>query len=491
MAWEFNHQEAMAFINSKTEYLTVCEKLFDIYNRNLTPYLEERIDADMQSPNSRSECKSRLAPINILPKIVNKLSGVYSINPDRNIAGMEAPAFTELLSRTNFDSDMRLANRFLNLFRLVAIEPVAAYNAELGRHIPNSISMLRVYPAHKFLLMDDGTIDKNVVAFIKIIGSSQKITADIYGKQSVRNVMVFEAYTKDAFIKFDTEGICEKQVTLEDGTTKMVPDVSVNEFGEIPVVWFSRDIVTTMPSIDRDTYSMVTLLPLLFSDMNYALKYKCFSVMYTIGLSAPAGAMAPNSILKFDKDSAIIGDNQGELSQISPTVAVSEMLDAINAQYSMWLESRGIKMSSIGNGSTQSQNASGISKAIDQGEVTEDVVYQRDIMMIAENHLFNLMGKFLGVNLRVNTTFSEVSLLPETNTEKDNRIIAKLQNKLISWEQAIKQTNPEMTAKDLEEMKLDIRMQEVTEDLKKDVSDLNPLKQKREELANMDDTIED
>lgn len=466
MAWQFNHSEVMEFIRSQQGYLENCEKLFDIYNRNLTPYLEERIDRDMQSVNSRMECKSRLAPINILPKIVNKLSSVYSINPDRDMTGMDKNLFDEMLKATNFDSDMRQANRYLNLFRIVAIEPVAGIDLD-GNPMLNTVSMLRVYPAHKFLLMDDGTIDKRVVCFIKIIGTACKTTLDERGLPVNRNVVVYEAYTRTQFIRFDSEGIMQTTIQIPqlDGSiaTDEVDDIRVNEFGEIPVVWMTRDVVTTMPPADYDTYSMVTLLPLLFSDMNYALKYKCFSVMYTIGLSAPKGAMAPNSILKFDKDSAVIGDNQGELNQISPTVAVSEMLEAIGAQYSMWLESRGIKMSSIGSGSTQTSNASGIAKAIDQGEVIEDVVYQRDLVMNMEEKLFSLIGKFLGNNLRVITSFSETSLLPETNTEKDNRIIEKLKNKLISWSQAIKQTNPELTAVQLQEMIAEIKLHEMEE----------------------------
>lgn len=468
MAWQFNHAEVMEFIRSQQGYLENCEKLFDIYNRNLTPYLEERIDKDMQSLNSRAECKSRLAPINILPKIVNKLSSVYSINPDRDMTGMDKGLFDELLKSTNFDSEMRQANRFLNLFRIVAIEPVAGVDAD-GVPLVNTISMLRVYPAHKFLLMDDGTIDKRVICFIKIIGSARKTTLDERGIPVSRDVVVYEAYTDTQFIQFDNEGVTKTMLEFQDESGNIIRDgvdnIKPNEFGKIPIVWMTRDVVTTMPPKDVDTYSMVTLLPLLFSDMNYALKYKCFSVMYTIGLSAPKGAMAPNSILKFDKDSNIIGDNQGELNQISPTVAVSEMLEAIYAQYSMWLESRGIKMSSIGGGSTQTSNASGIAKAIDQGEVIEDVVYQRDIVTNMEEKLFSLMGLFLGNNLRVTTSFSETSLLPETNTEKDNRIIAKMQNKLISWSQAIKQTNPELTTLQLQEMIAEIKAKELEEKL--------------------------
>lgn len=462
MAWKFNHSEAMCFILSKQSYLSCAERLYDIYNRNITPYLCERITEDFESENSRKEVISRISTINILPKIVNKLSSAYKVSYEREC--QDKKLLEDTVTSLNLNRKMQLCNTFLNLFRIVAIEPVAGMKD--GQLLPNSVSMLRVYPAHKFLLMDDNTIDNNVVCFIKIIGQAIKTTFDVSSRKDyTREVMVYEAYTETEYIQFDSEGIIEREdkSNLNEGDDENLM-ITKHNFGRIPVIWMTRDIVTTMPPVDDDTYRMVTLLPLLFSDLNYALKYKCFSILYTIGLTLSKGAFQPNSILKLDNDSNI-PDEKGMLGQIEPKVAVSEMLEAIQAQYSMWLESRGIKINSLSNGAS-GNDMSGIAKAIDQGEVTEDVVEQRVILRDAERELFSLVGLFLGRNLEVTTTFSEVSLLPETNSEKNDRVIKKYEAGLTSWDDAVEQLNPEKNQAQMAALKAAIKSEKAEKEAK-------------------------
>lgn len=432
--YDFDLNEVLAFIDTKKDYLTTAEKLYDIYNGNLSKYLEEKIDMDIESPNSRKECKSRLSPINILPKIVNKLSGVYRIQPERD--GL-SPQLEEKITQMKFDSSMNLVNKYLNLFRIVAIEPVTEID-DKGVSVKGTLSFFRVYPAHKFLLMDDGTIDGNVLGFIKIIGKAKK---DVYNQKKRKfeeyNVDVYQMYTDTEYITFDNYEITER---------------IQHDFGRIPITTLKRDCDMVMPFEDKDTYAMVILLPLLMSDMNYALKYKCFSVLYTIGLSAPKGGLSPNSILQFDPTSVDpSGGGTGQLAQISPTVAVTEMLDAIYSQYSLWLESRSIKMRSMGKGDF-ADNASGIAKAIDQADVTDDIINQRQIMSEAEQDLFQLIGRFLGEEIKVSTTFIEMSILPEDNKDKIDRIVIMKNEQLLSWEEAVKQANPQMTESQLKEM---------------------------------------
>lgn len=451
MAWRFDFKEVIAFIESKQEYLETCEKLFRIYNREITPFIHERILIDFESKNSQKEVLSRMSPLNILPKIVNKLSTVYAVSAERDVKGIEPTRFSDLLETLDFDNASSLANKYLNLFRVVAVEPIAGVDAQ-GNALSNDVSKLRVYPAHKFLLMDDDTIDNNVVCFIKILGPAQKEVVDSYGRTTLKPVVLFEAYTATEYIHFDSDGIMEREV-VKEGEGKLWIDQ--HNFGMIPVVWATRDIVTAMPPPDVDTYNMVTLLPLMFSDLNYAVKYKCFSVLYTIGLTLPSGSMQPNSILQFDNASKVPGE-KGELDSISPTVLVEEMLASIYAQYSLWLESRGIKMQSMARSAGSADNQSGIAKAIDQGEVTEDVVYQRKIFAGFERNLFSLLAKFQGAAYEVATTFTEVSIMPETNTEKTDRIIKKLEADLIDWDSAVEQVNSEKNEKQIIEMKLRI-----------------------------------
>ena len=488
MAWEFDFKEVMAFIESKQEYIETCEKLFRIYNREISPFLKERIVVDFESKNSQKEVLSRMSPLNILPKIVNKLSTVYSVSAERDVNGMDPQRFSDLFTTLDMENALSLANRYLNLFRVVAIEPVAGVDAK-GNPLPNSVSKLRVYPAHKFLLMDDETIDNNVVCFIKILGPAEKETVDAYGRKTFKPVMMYEAYTATEYVHFDSDGIMEREI-VKEGEGKLWIDP--HGFGQIPVAWATRDIVTAMPPVDIDTYNMVTLLPLMFSDLNYAVKYKCFSVLYTIGLTLPSGSLQPNSILQFDNASKVPGE-KGELSSISPTVAVDEMLSSIYAQYSLWLESRGIKMETLGRAGS-ADNQSGIAKAIDQGEVTEDVVYQRKIFSSFERILFSLLAKFQGSAYDVRTTFTEVSIMPETNSEKTDRIIKKLEAGLIDWDSAVEQVNSEKNEKQIVEMKAKIlaKKQAERETMEQDANKptMNSDQQKQDDIEDNDEDDE-
>ncbi len=109
-------------------------------------------------------------------------------------------------------------------------------------------------------------------------------------------------------------------------------------------------------------------------------------------------------------------------------------------------------------------NQSGIAKAIDQGEVTEDVVYQRKVFTQFERALFSLLAKFQGAAYEVATTFTEVSIMPETNTEKTDRIIKKLDANLIDWDSAVEQVNSEKNEKQIQEMKIRIMAQKKLKD---------------------------
>lgn len=73
----FDVKETLDFIKAHEEYLRVAEDLFNIYNRRISPYIKKRIDTDFQGTSTRTEAKTRISAINVLPKIVKKLSNVY------------------------------------------------------------------------------------------------------------------------------------------------------------------------------------------------------------------------------------------------------------------------------------------------------------------------------------------------------------------------------------------------------------------------------
>lgn len=417
----FNVKESLEFIKAHEEYLKVAEDMFNIYNRRISPYIKKRIDTDFAGTSTRTEAKTRISAINVLPKIVKKLSNVYKTQVIRTADnGVPEENVTRIMDAWKMENALANANRMLNLFRCVALEPIVQTNS------------IRVLPAHRFLVMGDGTIDNVMTQFIKIIGSKMV--------GGVTTVTEYEAYTAEEFVRFDSNGNVIEQ--------------RPNEFGVIPVIYATRDCVTLMPDVDDDTINMVTLLPLLLTDLNFAMKYQCFSIIYTMNLEAKNLTVAPNAMWNFKSDG---GDgDKGELGMLNPTVRAADMLDTIKAQYSIWLEERGIKISALEKASMD--NLSGIAKAIDQADVTEDLKYQRGIFREIERGLFSTIGKLVSpsMELLISTSFHEETLVEETATEKVDRIIKKLEAQLMSWERALKEANSHMTDADIETMKAEI-----------------------------------
>jgi hypothetical protein len=413
-------KSVLEFIDSQRPYLKTAENLYTIYNRKLTPFIEKRLDTDLKGRESRAEAKLRISAINVLPMVVDKLSHVYDAEHTRTPKGASPSEVESIVSTWKMPEAMMMANKMLNLHRCVAVEPVVAS------------TRLRVIPAHRFLVMGDGTIDNIMRAFIKIIGTEKTPHGD---------VELYEMYTNEWFVSFNSNGnVIEERPNL---------------YGFIPIAYITRDTVTLMPEEDVDTFNMVTLLPLLLTDGNFAIKFQCFSIIYTMNLEAKNLTLSPNAVWHFKS----IGTetDKPELGVIKPSANIPDILEWIRAQFSLWLESKNIKLKSFGNSTASVENASGIAKAIDAADVTQDLAYQRLIFSSLEADIFRIIGELSGRPLNVSTGFKTQNLVPETDKEKTEVVVMKKTNGLISHEQAVKEANRHMTAEEIQQMYLVIK----------------------------------
>ena len=411
-------KEILEFIKSKADYLKTAADLTDIYNRNLYPHLEARLQKDLQSEAAAREAMSRVSTVNILPKVVDKLSGVYKSAVTRT-SGMQSTV-DELTNSLKITRVMMDANRYLNLHRCVAIEPVFTDSV---------LTKLRVIPADKFLVMDDGTIDGNITAFIKVMSEDS-----------------FQVYTPEQFFMLDING----------GVT----EVQENTFGFIPVVYIKRDCLTVMPPEDKDTIKMVTLLPLLLTDMNYALKFQCFSIVYTIDCDIKNMQLAPNAVWPL-KASEGYGENaKPSIGTIEPKVAVSDILDALFTQYSMWFESRNLKLQSIERGAG-GDSLSGIAKLLDNSDVDADIDYQKEIFAEAEAQLFTLIAQLKGgATSDVVVSFPKNQVIPEAPTEKVDRLVKEVNAGFTTKRMAVRAIHPSLTEEEVNDVLLNAKQEE-------------------------------
>ena len=404
---------ALEFIDSKRTYLKIAEDLFTIYNKKLTPFIEKRLDTDLKGQESRSEAKLRISSINVLPMVVDKLSHVYDADVNRVVKGMSPKEFETMFDAWNMPEALDMANRMLNLHHCVAIEPVLQKK------------LLRVIPAHKFLVMGDGTIDNVMTGFIKIISTQRDLSGN--------TVEVYELITAEYFISFNSNGdIISREPNL---------------FKVIPVVYATRDTVTLMPEEDSDTFNMVTLLPLLLTDGNFAIKFQCFSIIYTMNVDAKNMTMSPNAVWHL-KSVGSDGDKP-ELGVIKPSVNISDLLEWIRAQFSLWLESKNLKLKALGGAGNALENASGIAKAIDAADVSSDLKYQRRIFSRVERDIFRTIGVLSDSAFDLSTSFKSENLIPESNKEKIETLVLKVTNGLMSKDQAIKEANKHMTSEEI------------------------------------------
>lgn len=388
-------KELLTFIKSKSEYLDYSVRIDQIFNGNLSYYLKKRLREDL-SPASYNEAVSRLNTVNILPKLINKLSQVGQssiVNP------VGSKSFEDAYHNLKLNKTMQLANLNLNLFNCVAIEPIV--NADLS--ITN-----RVLDATQFLVYSDDTTNPNrITHFIKIISMNQSSAH-------------YAVYTDAEYVEFDHNG----HVLVEMD----------NVYGRIPFTYTTRNTTKLMPSTQIDMYEMVTLLPLMLTDSNYALKFQAFSIIYALDADPADMKLSPNAIwfLRSDEEG-----KKPEIGSIKPSLAIDDTISSINIQYRLWLDTKNIKSNAIGMGDKE---LSGIAKIIDDGDVSNDIDLQRELIEEAENSLLNLIRiKTNDIAYDGKVTYSKISRLPETTTEKNQRIISQLDAGLITRVDAIRQ----------------------------------------------------
>lgn len=394
------------YIKEKNLYLKYNFRLYDIFNNNLTPYLRERLRTDLKGENSASEAESRLSVINIVPKLVEKLAQAY-VTADVKTTSTRQPVADDAVKIFGIDEARQRIDSLLNLSRCVAVEPI--YDAQNPLN-----SFIRVLPAHSFLVYSDDAVNpERVTHFIKILENKD---------YSIK----YAIYTNEFYYECEDDKILIQQE---------------NPYGVIPFVYIKTKTYELMPPAPIDDYEMITLLPLMLTDGNYALKYQAFSIIYALNASIQNLTLAPNAVW-FLESTGQEGDKP-ELGTIKPTLNIDDLIKNINVQYSFWLDSKGLKNGNITENISMS-NISGIAKVIDDADVSATINKNRKTLAQAERKIFELIEikTFGAMNISDATTrFEEHARVPEMPKEKLERIILKYEKGFTTLVDAIKEIN--------------------------------------------------
>ncbi len=373
--------DILAHIRRHTEYLRYNNRLMLVHEGQLREEIETSMRTEL-SPASYAKAIKRVPSINLLIRIIDKLSRVYS---EPVLRSTEKEQDAELLDfytdETCLNERMASANRLLNLHKCVAIEP----------YIHQGKPRIRVVPAHQFLVFSDDTKDPTFpTVYIKIMGRENKHVqfVDVNGRKTdrdeIREVEIYYLYSDDEILIVDSEGAVrdDKMAELELN--------GVNPLGLIPAVYVNRSDFRLVPVPDTDTLENTILIPKLLADLNYAVQFQSHSVMIAVDLVMPANpVLAPDTVWEMKSDGE---SKQGRMDMVKPNVDIEQVLMLVQSTLAIWLESRNIKAGTFGQ-IQPSNAASGIAKLIDEADATQDRKAQCGRFHDAEVALWDLLAK--------------------------------------------------------------------------------------------------
>ena len=434
-------------LRKRADYLAANAEAFDIYQGNLLPYVEADLAAQL-SKQSFAQARFRIPPINVLKRIIDKLSKIYQPGPVRTVVdGGESEA--ELLAWYSesmaANATMNVANEYFNLFKNALLEP----------YVYEGYPKLRIIPSDRFIPYSENRADDTIPTGYVICKGNYGV-----GDEKQKLFMAIEA---DSFSYFLADGT--------DVTRQLAPEDNpggVNTFGVLPFVYINRSCHEILPVQDTDTLRMTKLIPTILADTNYAMLFQAYSVFYGINVDDSNMKWGPSTFLGFKTDPGT--DVKPEVGVLTPNANVEGALNLVASQLAFWLNSRGIRPGSIGE-ITAVNFQSGISKLVDEMDTSEDRSVQVDYFERGENQLWELIFEHMHpvwkaekaienqadwkASAYVETVFGD-QLPPLRRGEVVADITAELTAGLTTKKRALKRLNPELTEAQIDELMVEI-----------------------------------
>ena len=444
------------YVKSKGELLEHNRQLFDIYEGLLLDYVLADLKKQLSS-DSYDGIKHRVAPINILKRVIEKLSKLYNQTPLRwleNENEQDHELFEWYQKTLKIDQIGMLYNEFYNLFKNSAIEPF----------IKDGKPALRVIPSDRFLVYSDNVVDPTEPThFIKLMGM-QAYTRNGQQKQG----LVIYVYTDEEFLPIVMDG--NETFVMDDLLASLNNPEGINPYGKIPYIYVNQSNHSLIPPIDTDTLRMTKMFPILISDLNFAIMYQAFSIVYGINIDDENIRMSPNAFWRFKSDPST--QQKPELGMLKPSVDITQVSQFIGQQLSFWLQSKNIRPGQVGT-LAPDQMSSGIAKIVDEMDTWEARQKQVPVFETAEMKLWALIlnhmhpywvaNKMIDQNMyfspgqAVNVQFPE-----QKPMVKRSEILADLKVELdlglTTKKEAMIKLNPDMSEPEIDELLKEIEL---------------------------------
>lgn len=366
-------------IREHSKFFEYNEQKLDIFEGDLLKYVDEVL-RNTVSPNYYSHIRHRLLPVNVLTRVIDKMSKVYSDDPLRMATVDSAAQWLEFMEASlSINMVMGLADSYSHLFKGYLLQP----------YIDQRQMRIRVIPYDRFLpIAGDPKKPEKMTAVVTIMGETDD------GKK------IYYYYDEERFIPF-TSGGDEYKPALEGND-------GVNPYGFIPFVYGNRAANNVVPQQDTDILQVSKMVPVMLSDLAGAIMFQCFTVIYGVNIKADNLEMSPNAFWSFAQDAG--SDSPPQVGTIKPEADIDKVTSFIKDTFILWLETKGVRVGSIG--SMDGGNAaSGISKIIDEMDVYE--IKKRQIQYFKKEE-FEFWEKAVALNnYWVKSKEIDADLVPE------------------------------------------------------------------------------
>jgi hypothetical protein len=408
-------------IEDHKEYLKFNKRMFDISEGALIKYVTEVIHSQIKRKESATKMAERIPSINILNKIVSKLSVLYSTDVKRDTNAEDLVNFYA----TAINEDLGEANKNFNRYKNTWIE---IYEDEATRTVET-----RAIPSWQMLPYSDDAIDSTRMTIaIKLVGKRN-------GKET------YWAYSADEFISFTDNG----DLVAED----MIENEGLNPFGVVPFAYKGTSKNLMIPLPDTDLYQMTLLIPLLMSEINFGCQYLSMPIIFGVDIDFENDfSKNADTVMMLKSDPT--KDKAGTLNVLQPNMNIDAQMKLVRDQLDIWLTTRDIRAGTIGG--TAEADASGISLMIKNMDASKNIMAQANIFKNIENDLWeklSVIHNSLADAGRIENTmkfpqdfFVSVQYkdndIIEAKSETVNTINAEVSAGLKSKQTAIQELNP-------------------------------------------------
>jgi hypothetical protein len=433
-------KEIAKYIRSQSDRIQYNSDIFSIMEGNMKYLLENRMRVDLGTKSFLSAA-NRQAPINVFRKVIDRLTRIYQSTVVRSVEN-GTDQDTELLQwyeeTLNLNAKLGKNNENFNAY-LYSLLNIGLKDSSLSQF---KVPFIRSIPNHQFLIMNASNVDPTEPSVIITFMAPRK------NAQGQREE-VFYVSTDSQFVIINESGDILTDLMME------MEQTGENPYGVTPYVYANNSEDNVMPEIQTDSIDMALLIPLLLTDLNYAVKFQAFSMFVAIDIDDQKIEISPNSILSFK--SSPTGENPS-FDSIKPTVDIDQVLKLAGSTMGLWLSSKGLRPSSIG-GLSADAAASGISKIIDEADTYESIKRQITVYQQFEKNFWEKLLRYMhprwvaaGVisnrtlfssDARVVTKFTRPVPL-QTRGELVKELEAEITAGLISVRRALSVLNPEM-----------------------------------------------